>query len=71
MCTNVDADGDKWMERFETGAEITGKWVATGGTGKYEELAASGNYASVGETPPAAPGAYNKCNRNTGTYRLR
>jgi hypothetical protein len=58
--------------RFETGGDMGGKWVAVGGSGKYEGMTASATYAPVGEIPPgAAPGIYNKCNRNTGTYRLK
>jgi hypothetical protein len=60
------------LMRFETGGDMGGKWVAVGGSGKYEGMTASATYAPVGEIPPgAAPGIYNKCNRNTGTYRLK
>ena len=72
VCTMADTDGDKWLMHFETGADLNGKWVALGGSGKYEGITASASYGPIGEIPPpAAPGAYNKCNRNTGTYRLR
>lgn len=72
ICTQVDADGDKWIMRFETGADMSGKWVALGGSGKYEGMTANGTYTPVGDVPvPAVPGVYNKCNRNTGTYRLK
>lgn len=72
VCTQVDADGDKWLMRFDTGGDMSGKWVVVGGTGKYEGMSATGSYAPVGDLPPAAgPGTYNKCNRNTGTYKLR
>lgn len=72
VCTQVDADGDKWIMRTETGADMGGKWVAVGGSGKYEGMTATGSYAPVGAIPPAAaPGVFNRCNRNTGTYKLR
>lgn len=72
VCTMVDADGDKWLLRGETRANGSGQWVAVGGTGKYEGMAASGSFAEVDKAPPGnAPTAFNKCNRNTGTYKLR
>jgi hypothetical protein len=72
VCTQVDADGDKWLMRFETGGDMGGKWVVVGGSGKYDGMTGSATYVPVGEIPPgAAPGIYNKCNRNTGTYRMK
>lgn len=72
VCTMVDADGDKWLLRGQTGPDGTGKWIAASGTGKYEGMIANGTLGPVGEVPAArAPNTFNKCNRNTGTYKLR
>ncbi len=72
VCTLVDADGDKWMSKGQTHPDFSGKWTAIGGTGKYEGLTASGIFQQIGDVPPPfAPGAFNKCNRITGTYKLR
>lgn len=70
-CKQVDADGDLWMFRSETGADFTGKWEAVGGTGKYEGMKGSGQYQPVGFPPAVVAGHFNRCNRNTGTYKLK
>lgn len=36
ICTRVDAEGDSWVMRFETGVDLAGTWSADGGSGKYE-----------------------------------
>jgi hypothetical protein len=60
-----------WVFRFESGPDASGKWRAVGGTGKYDGIEASGVYKAVGFPPAVLPDRFNRCNRNTGTYKLR
>lgn len=69
-CEIVDADGDKWLMKFTSGADSSGIWTAPFGTGKYEGMTARGTYKPLGFPPSPVPGNA-RCNRNTGTYRLR
>lgn len=69
-CEIVDADGDKWVMRFASGADSAGTWTAAAGTGKYEGMVARGAYKPLGFPPSPVPGNA-RCNRNTGTYQLK
>ncbi|MGQ0579505.1 MAG: hypothetical protein ACT4PQ_11430 [Betaproteobacteria bacterium] len=71
VCTQVDADGDQWRMRYETGADLIGTWVAMGGSGKYEGITAKGEYRPVGNVPGVMAGGFKSCNHNTGSYRLK
>ena len=71
VCTQVDADGDKWLMRYETGADLIGTWVAVGGSGKYEAMTAEGEYRPNGNVPGVLAGGFKSCNHNTGTYKLK
>lgn len=69
-CEILDADGDRWVMKFQGGADGGGTWTVPFGTGKYEGMTARGAYKPLGNvTLPAAGTA--RCNRNTGNYRLR
>ena len=70
-CTLVDADGDKWLMRYETGADLAGTWVAVEGSGKYEGMEARGEYRPVGNVPGVLAGGFKSCNHNTGLYTLK
>lgn len=71
VCTRRDADGDEWVMRYETATDLAGKWVAVGGTGKYEGMKVAGEYRPVGSVPGVLPGGFKTCYHNTGTYRLK
>ena len=71
VCTQVDADGDKWLMRYETGADLIGTWVAVGGSGKYEGMTAKGEYRPIGNVPGVLAGGFKSCNHITGTYKLK
>jgi len=71
VCTQVDADGDKWLMRYETGADLIGTWVAVGGSGKYEGMTAKGEYQPIGNVPGVVAGGFKSCYHNTGTYQLK
>jgi hypothetical protein len=70
-CTQVDADGDKWLMRYETGADLVGTWVAVGGSGKYEGMTAKGEYRPIGNLPGVLAGGFKSCNHIKGTYKLK
>ncbi|MEO8303757.1 MAG: hypothetical protein ABI724_06530 [Betaproteobacteria bacterium] len=71
-CEMQDTDGDKWIMKFDTGADaVSGSWKAVAGTGKYDGLAATGAYQPLGNVPSAVAGKVARCNRNTGSYQMR
>ena len=75
-CVTVDADGDRFLMDFKTGPVPPGQppsgiWTATGGSGKYQDMAAKGNYKQIAPIVPAVPGGFQVCNRNTGSYKLK
>ncbi|MFO1320344.1 MAG: hypothetical protein U1F52_12055 [Burkholderiales bacterium] len=69
-CEIVDADGDRWTMKFVSGPDGGGTWTVPFGTGKYEGMVARGGYKPLGNVPLPTAGTA-RCNRNTGTYRLR
>ena len=71
VCTRVDADGDKWFMRYETGADLSGTWTAIGGSGKYAGMAAKGEYRPIGNVPGLVPNGFKSCNHYTGYYKLQ
>lgn len=71
VCTQVDADDDRWLMRYETGADLSGTWVAVGGSGKYEGMSAKGEYRPIGNVPGVVPGGFKSCNHYTGAYKLK
>ena len=71
VCTQVDADGDKLLMRYETGADLIGTWTAADGSGKYEGMTAKGEYRPIGNVPGVMVGGFKSCNHYTGTYELK
>jgi len=71
VCTQVDADGDKWLMRYETGANLAGTWMAVGGSGKYEGIVAKGEYRPIGHVPGLVPNGFKSCNHYSGIYKLK
>lgn len=71
VCTQVDADGDKWLMRYETRADLGGTWIAVGGSGKYEGIMAKGEYRPIGNVPGLVPNGFKSCNHYTGAYKLK
>jgi hypothetical protein len=71
VCESVDADGDKSLTHFVTSSD--GKAVRThlAGTGKYEGMVSSGTTTPLGPFPVVKAGAFQNCNRQTGTYKMK
>jgi hypothetical protein len=70
-CVHVDPDGDRWLQKWEAGADFTGTWSAMGGTGKYDGMQASGRFKPINFVASALPNSVQHCNHNTGSYRLK
>ena len=70
-CQIKDADNDLWIMKFAGGADGTGTWTAAGGIGKYAGIAATRKYRPLGNVPSPVAGKMSRCNRNTGTYKLK
>jgi|SRR6185295_3908146 len=70
-CIHVDSDGDKWLQKWEAGADFSGTWKAEGGSGKYAGMQASGAFKPIGSVAAAMPNSVQQCNRNSGTYKLK
>lgn len=71
VCARLDADGDTWMMRYQTGADLGGTWVAASGSGKYAGMTAKGEYRPVNNIPGVIPNGFKNCNHYTGMYKLR
>lgn len=71
VCTQVDIDGDKWFMRYETRADLSGTWMAAGGSGKYAGMTAQGEYRPIGSVPGLVPNGFKSCNHYTGAYKLK
>jgi hypothetical protein len=71
VCTELDADGDQWLMRYQTGADLGGTWVAASGSGKYSGMTAQGEYKPVNNIPGVIPNGFKNCNHYTGTYKLQ
>lgn len=70
-CEIKDADGDRWIMKFVSNPDGSGNWTVAGGVGKYAGMSASGKYRPLGMVPSAVAGKESRCNRNTGTYKLK
>jgi hypothetical protein len=70
-CVHVDPDGDKWLQKWEAGADFSGTWMAVGGSGKFAGMQASGAFKPIGFVASALPNSAQHCNRNTGSYKLK
>jgi hypothetical protein len=70
-CELVFAGGDKILATFTPGPDGTSIRDTVVGTGKYEGLALSGKVMQLGPYPVVKPGAFQNCNRQTGTYKIK
>jgi hypothetical protein len=71
VCEVVDQDGDKWwMEYHDSPAGGGGTYTSAHGTGKYDGMSLKGEYV-VEFWPTAKDAAFQVCNANKGTYRLK
>ena len=71
VCEVIDLDGDKWwMEYHDSPAGGGGTYTAVHGTGKYEGMMLKGEYR-VEFWPTAKDAAFQVCNPNKGTYKLK
>jgi hypothetical protein len=70
VCVSVDTDGDKVSSEI-TGKNGVGKWIFTGGTGKYAGITGNGEYKPIRKFPAMMQqGKMGTCNSSTGTYKL-
>jgi hypothetical protein len=70
-CELVFADGDKILAHFSPGPDGNPIRNTVAGTGKYEGLVLSGTVVQMGPFAVVKPGAFQNCNHQTGTYKLR
>lgn len=70
-CELIDADGDRWIMKFQSGPDQSGTWNVAAGTRKYVGMTATGAYKPLGFVSSPEPGRAQRCNRNTGTYKLK
>ena len=70
-CELVFADGDKILAHFSPGPDGNPIRSTVAGTGKYEGLVLSGTVVQMGPFAVVKPGAFQNCNHQTGTYKLR
>ena len=71
VCEALGADGDKILSQFSVASDGTATRETIAGTGKYEGLVSSGTTVPLGASPPAKPGTFQGCNRQTGTYKMK
>jgi hypothetical protein len=70
MCELVDRDGDKILSRF-VGDGTRSEATSPAGTGKYEGIVRTGTSVDIGQFPAIKPGTFQRCFRQTGTYKLK
>lgn len=70
-CESSDGAGNKRLSSFTTNADGSVTRQVVAGTGKYEGLSMTTTVQSLGPFPPAKPGTFQSCNRQTGTYKLK
>jgi hypothetical protein len=70
LCELVDRDGDKIFSRF-VGDGTRSEATTPAGTGKYEGIVRSGTSVDIGQFPAIRPGTFQRCFRQTGTYKLK
>ena len=69
-CVQQDSDADKWVIKFND-VNFAGSFETIGGTGKYAGMVATGEFKPIGIPPAVMPGVFQRCNRFTGSYRLK
>ena len=70
-CESTDGAGNKRLTYFTTNADGSVTRVVIAGTGKYDGLSMTTTVQNLGPFPPAKPGTFQSCNRQTGTYKLK
>lgn len=72
VCEQTDQDGDKWWMDYHGNSEGSGgTYISAHGTGKYEGMTLKGEYR-IDSWPVAAKDiAFQGCNKNKGTYKLK
>ena len=71
VCEIVDLDGDKWwMEYHDSADGASGTYTAAHGIGKYAGMTLRGEYR-VEFWPTPKDAAFQVCNPNKGTYKLK
>jgi len=71
VCEVIDLDSDKWwMEYHDSPAGGGGTYTAVHGTGKYDGMTLKGEYR-VEFWPTSKDAAFQMCNANKGTYKLK
>jgi hypothetical protein len=69
-CESVDKDGDKRMSLFTSAdGKTTRETVA--GTGKFDGMTTTTVVTPLGPFPELKVGAFQNCNQQTGTYKLK
>jgi hypothetical protein len=72
ICEVVDQDGDKWWMEYHGNVEGNGgTYTAATGSGKYEGMSIKGEYHLEGWPTTAPDAAFQGCNHNKGTYKLK
>src|ERR1700674_3471732 len=66
----VYRDGDKIITRF-VGDGTRSEATTPAGTGKYEGIVRTGTSVDIGQFPAIKPGTFQRCFRQTGTYKLK
>lgn len=71
-CVASDADGDRYFVVYSRKNQEPGVWRATGGTGKYEGIEASGTFErAIFPAKPMRSDVLQVCNRETGSWKLK
>ncbi|EIG63562.1 hypothetical protein [Bradyrhizobium sp. WSM1253] len=71
VCETVDVDGDKRLAYFSLASDGSLTRENVSGTGKYEDMKASGTVHPLGPFPIVKAGTFQDCNHQTGTYKLK
>jgi hypothetical protein len=71
VCELIDSDGDRRLSQLSWGSDGKTTKVIIAGTGKYEGSVESGTVTPLGPFPSIKPGAFQDCNHQTGTYKLK
>jgi hypothetical protein len=70
LCEVMDKDGDKIFSRF-VGDGSRSESTTPAGTGKYEGIVRTGTSVDIGQFPAIKSGTFQRCFRQTGTYKLK
>jgi hypothetical protein len=71
VCQAIDPEGDKRMDRYELGKDGNYHKQEVTGTGKYEGMITHTAVKQLGPFPTIAPGTFQGCNHQAGTYKMK